>query len=129
MKSSTTLPELLDELEAAWNSADGDRWGAVFSETAQFVDIRGDHHHGRSAIAAGHQAIFDTIYKNSVVRYDLQHQQPVTACCDIAIIHATLDAPSGPLAGRHHSTITAAITSDDDVHIVAFHNTLIQPNR
>ena len=59
---------IVKELEASWNAADGARFGLPFTEDADFVTIRGEHVRTREAIAAGHQAIFDTIYKGSVVR-------------------------------------------------------------
>ena len=52
---------LLRQLEDAWNAGDGAAFGAPFAEDADFVDIRGDHHRGRAAIAQGHRAIFDTV--------------------------------------------------------------------
>ncbi len=47
------------------NSADGPRFGEPFIGDADFVDIRGERHRGRGAIASGHQAIFDSIYRGS----------------------------------------------------------------
>ena len=39
---------------------------------------------------------------------------------------ATLDAPSGPLAGTHHAVNTIVLVrTDDDWRGAAFHNTLI----
>ena len=63
--------ELLGRLERAWNGADGRAFGEPFAPDADFVDIRGEHHRGREAIAAGHQAIFDSIYEGSTVAYEL----------------------------------------------------------
>lgn len=56
---------LLEHLERAWNDADGAAFGEVFTEDCDFVDIRGGHHRGRGAVAAGHQALFDSIYRGA----------------------------------------------------------------
>jgi uncharacterized protein (TIGR02246 family) len=53
--------ELIGRLEQAWNEADGRAFGEPFSADADFVEIRGECHQGQEAIAAGHQAIFDSI--------------------------------------------------------------------
>ena len=39
---------------------------------SDFVNVRGEHHRGATAIARGHQGIFDTIYAGSTVRYRLE---------------------------------------------------------
>ena len=117
----------LEQLERAWNQADGAAFGAAFAEDADFVDIRGDHHQGRAAIAHGHQAIFDSIYAGSTVRYELDAAREVVPGCIVAVGSATLDAPGGPLQGIHHSRSTLAITEQGDRWAVAaFHNTLVQ---
>ena len=63
---------ILDQLGEAWNAGDGDAFGEPFAADADFVAIRGDHHHGRDAIGQGHQALFDTIYQGSSVAYTLR---------------------------------------------------------
>jgi hypothetical protein len=46
---------------------------------------------------------------------------------DVALVHvkAVLDAPAGPLAGRHEALFSAVLTREPDGwRIAAFHNTL-----
>ncbi|HEX2458672.1 MAG TPA: SgcJ/EcaC family oxidoreductase, partial [Vicinamibacterales bacterium] len=62
------IADIVNELERAWNAADGIAFARPFAEDADFVNIRGEHHRTREAIAKGHQAIFSTVYKGSVVR-------------------------------------------------------------
>ena len=54
---------LVAHLETTWNRADGAAFGEAFADDSDFVDIRGVHHVGRAAIAAGHQTILDSIYR------------------------------------------------------------------
>lgn len=116
------------QLEAAWNAADGERFGAEFTEVTDFVTIRGEHLHGGSALVAeGHQAIFDTIYRGSTNRIHLDRAREIAPGCLLAHATATLDAPLGPLAGTHHAKMTALLVEHDGTwKATAFHNTLIK---
>jgi len=120
------VQELLHRLERAWNSADGDAFGAPFATDAEFVAIRGDLHSGRAAIGAGHQQILDTIYAGSRLDYEVLRARPLDDRVILAHARGTLEAPSGPLAGRHASTATVVLVRrDQDFEIAAFHNTLV----
>lgn len=117
----------LEHLERAWNSADGTAFGEVFAEDCDFVDIRGSHHRGRSAVSAGHQALFDSIYRGSVIAYELGTAREVAPGCVVAVAGATLDAPTGPAQGIGRSRLTVVLTEDAGVwSVAAFHNTLVQ---
>jgi uncharacterized protein (TIGR02246 family) len=122
--------ELVGRLKRAWNEADGRAFGEPFAPDADFVDIRGEHHRGRGAIAAGHQAIFDSIYAGSSVDYELTGARELSG--DVILAHATgfLRVPSGPLAGEHNSLLSMVLVrGGDGWEIAAFHNTLVAPQR
>ena len=125
--ATTVLHDLVGELERAWNSADGGAFAAAFTDDADFIDIRGAHHHGRIEIGHGHQAIFDTIYQGSNVRYSVVSATPVGDSAVIGIIAATLDAPGGPLQGVHDSRISVVVVDDAAAgwRVRSFHNTLV----
>ena len=126
MNNNEILPTTFLDLEGAWNSGDGAGFGEPFADDADFVDIRGTRHHGKGAIAGGHQAILASIYRGSTVRYGVVDQAVVTDGCLLGIVEATLEAPEGPLAGVSRSTITAVMTrTDAGWKIRAFHNTLV----
>jgi uncharacterized protein (TIGR02246 family) len=117
---------IMERLERAWNSANGVAFGEPFSTDADFVAIRGDLHTGRSAIAEGHQQIFDTIYAGSTARYEVLQARELDDRVILANVRCTVNAPSGPLAGEHASTATIVLLKRDERHeIAAFHNTLI----
>jgi uncharacterized protein (TIGR02246 family) len=120
--------ELISNLESAWNTADGAAFGALYTSDASFVNIRGEHIHGRAAIAAGHHGIFTTIYAGSANRMELVRADLISNEAVLAVSRNTLDCPTGPLAGRHLAMSTNVITRSEDDHawrIVASHNTLI----
>ena len=124
---TTIAAEKFEQMETAWNRADGQAFGAAFADDSDFVNIRGEHHRGDgTAIGYSHQAIFDSIYAGSEVRYQVDVVRTVVPGCILAVASATLDAPSGPLQGRNHSRITAIITDQGDRWAVtSFHNTLV----
>jgi uncharacterized protein (TIGR02246 family) len=120
------VSDLVAELEKAWNAADGAAFARPFADDADFVNIRGELFHTREAIANGHQVIFNTIYKGSVVRCHVVDVRAVTAEVLVAHVKSTLKAPTGPLAGEHGSLFTLVLVRDhNDWRITAFHNTLL----
>ena len=117
---------LVSELEEAWNAADGTRFARPFAEDADFVNIRGEHFRTREVIAKGHQAIFNTIYRGSVVRYDVIGARAIAPAVLLADVKTTLKAPTGPLAGEHSSIFSMVLVQHrDDWCITSFHNTLL----
>ena len=122
--------DILERLEQAWNRADGAAFGEPFADDTDFVDIRGVHHRGDgAAIGHGHQAIFDTVYAGSTVRYDLDVAREIAPGVIVAVATSTLDAPSGPLFGTNNSRLTTVMVEQPDRWAVtAFHNTLVVAN-
>ena len=120
--------KILSRLAAAWNAANGMAFGEPFMDDADFVAIRGDHHHGKMAIAHGHQAIFDSIYQGSHLEYELLQARHLTDDVVLVLAEGNLSAPSGPLAGESRSTATLVLVQQEpDWRIAAFHNTLQAP--
>ena len=116
---------LVQQLEDAWNAADGELFGSAFTDDAEFVDIRGELHRTRQAIAIGHQQIFNTIYKGSTLQYETTDSREIADGVLVAHIASTLVAPIGPLAGTHHALATIVIVHHNgEWRIAAFHNTL-----
>ena len=120
--------QLIGRLEQAWNDADGRAYGEPFTADADFVDMRGEYHRGQEAIAAGHQAIFDSIYKGSSIEYRLRRARELSD--DVILAHSTavLRVPSGPLAGEHGAVQSLVLVrGDEEWRIAGFHNTLVAP--
>jgi len=120
------VSNLVGELEKAWNAADGAGFARAFAEDADFVNIRGLHFRTREGIAKGHQEIFDTIYKGSVVHFQVAAVRAIAPGVLVAHVRSKLKAPAGPLAGEHSSLFTLVLVQDqNDWRIAAFQNTLI----
>jgi uncharacterized protein (TIGR02246 family) len=119
---------LVASLGEAWNRADGAGFAAAFTDDADFVNILGMRVRTRQAIAAGHQQIFDTIYKASHADFTLAMSRLLADGVAVAHIEATLDAPGGPRPGRTNALATAVLTrGDEGWRIAAFHNTVVAP--
>jgi uncharacterized protein (TIGR02246 family) len=118
----------VEQMERAWNRADGAAFGTVFADEADFVNILGEHHRGDGAIIGrAHQAIFDSIYAGSTIHYRLDVARMIAPGCVIAVVTSTLNAPTGPLAGTNQSRFTATIVEHDGRwSIAAFQNTLVR---
>jgi uncharacterized protein (TIGR02246 family) len=121
--------EVLGRLEKAWNDADGGAFGNNFATDASFVNIRGEHIVGRTAITAGHEGIFATIYAGSVNRLELASATEISEGIIAAVSINTLQCPSGPLAGVHRAVSTIIIDNKVDgegrPQIISSHNTLV----
>jgi uncharacterized protein (TIGR02246 family) len=119
------VEKIVAHLEAGWNAMDGDAFAAPFAADADFVNIRGEHFRGRDTIAAGHTAIFGTIYAGSTNRYTLESARLLRPDVALAHVHAELDSPQGPLKGRHDARFSLVLTREPGGwEIAAFHNTL-----
>jgi uncharacterized protein (TIGR02246 family) len=119
---------IVTHLETAWNSMDGDAFAAPFADDADFVNIRAEHFRGRDAIAAGHTAIFRSIYAGSTNRCTLESARLVRPDVALAHVRAVLDVPQGPLKGRHDARFSMVLTREPGGwEIAAFHNTLQPP--
>jgi hypothetical protein len=102
------LENIVRQLEAAWNAMDGSAFGAPFAADADFVTIRGEHFRGQAAIAAGHAAIFRTIYPGSTNHFTVEGARLLR-----------------PLAGRHRARFSLVLTKEPaGWEIAALHNTL-----
>lgn len=118
------LADVVRRLEAAWNAMDGAAFAAEFAEDADFVNVRGEHVRGAAAIAAGHAAIFSSIYAGSTNAYALEAARLLHP--DVALVHvgARLQVPRGPLAGQHLARFSLVLTrAAHGWRIAAFHNT------
>jgi uncharacterized protein (TIGR02246 family) len=119
------IDAIVGQLEAAWNAMDGSAFAAPFGIDADFVNIRGEHIRGRPAIAAGHSAIFRTIYAGSTTRLTVEAARLLRPEVALVHVHSLLDAPQGPLAGRHRARFSMVLTKEPQGwEIAAFHNTL-----
>lgn len=116
------------QIEKGWNAGDGPAFAQPFADLNWFVDIRGVRHvGGKPEVAEAHQGIFDSIYKGSEIRYEVEDTRLLSDGVVLAAGRATLRAPVGPLAGQHDALSTVVLTNEEDGEwrATAFHNTLV----
>ena len=124
------IEAMVGKLEAAWNAGDGELFSEPFAEDADFVNIRAEHMQGRDVIAEGHAAIFRTIYAGSTTALIIESLRLLRP--DVALLHvkSVLDAPTGPMQGRHTARFSAVLTRvERGWQIASFHNTVAPPPR
>lgn len=132
------LRALVAQCEAAWNASDSTAFANAMAEDVTFVGILGERYEGREITALGHRHIFDTIYKDSRVRYAIElirFPRP-----DVAVVvmlqSMTSHLPPAVVASTarqrqmsndmHESEARATLTcakADGSWRIVAIHNT------
>lgn len=121
------LRTLVSHLEDCWNRADAKGFAGVFAEDADFIHILGGYYNGRAAVEAGHRMIFETIYKNSVNKWELIKIRPLTDDSALVFTLSRLEFNQGPnrVTMQARPTITAE-RRDGKWQIAAFQNTLIK---
>ncbi|HKG13020.1 MAG TPA: SgcJ/EcaC family oxidoreductase [Pyrinomonadaceae bacterium] len=124
------LRENVRQLEAGWNSKSGAAFAMPFAEDADYVVINGMQIKGREAITQGHQRIFDTVYKDSVISLSVKQARMLRA--DVAVVHVSAHLKSTPAAGAQEgdAVITLVMTKEGGAwKIVAFQNTGVAAGR
>jgi uncharacterized protein (TIGR02246 family) len=122
------LRHIVAELEAAWNRGDSIAWAELFSQDADFIHVLGGHFTGRAAIEQGHRKIFDTIYKGSTNKFEVEKIRFAGDSVAIVFGFATLNVvtPGLPPLIKARPTMIVG-RKDDGWKIVTFQNTIVTP--
>ncbi|WP_327109801.1 SgcJ/EcaC family oxidoreductase [Nocardia sp. NBC_01730] len=67
----TAIRALIERSQDAWNRADGDAYGACFTEDATDITYVGTVYHGGREIGSAHQALFDSFLKGTQLIVDI----------------------------------------------------------
>lgn len=124
------LRENVRQMEAGWNAKSGAAFAKPFADDADYVVINGTQIKGREAIAEGHQRIFDTIYKESVMSLSVKQVRMLRA--DVAVVHVSghMKASRGAGAREGDAVITMVMTKENGAwKIAAFQNTSVAAGR
>ncbi|MET7330581.1 SgcJ/EcaC family oxidoreductase [Nonomuraea sp. NPDC005650] len=123
---TSEIQELFAELEDAWNRGDGAAYGACFTGDATYTTFAGTVYRGRDDLAAGHQALFDTVLKGTRMFNELtgvRFYGPATA-----VVTGKGDvARKRPGKLAKVQTYTLVRETDGRWRIAAFHNTRRRP--
>ncbi len=115
----------------AWNQHDMDALAALFTEDADFVNVRGTRWVGRSAIREGHAAAHATIFKNSqlgILELSVRFLKPDVAVARWACELTGQTTPAGEAVPPRRAIPTFVMTKTHDRWlIVVGQNTDIVP--
>lgn len=126
-EDEAAIRKIVTSLEEAWNAGSGKDFAAPFDEDADYVVINGTHIKGRKEIAAGHQRIFDTVYKNSRQSPTVQSIRFLSDTIALAHVEWKLK-----LADAHEGKAMNSLVltkKNGRWGITAFHNTRIDAGR
>ena len=111
------------ELERAWNAGDGAAFAGPFTDSADFVNIRGEHFRGR-AVIAGASGHFDGIYKGSRIHYEPAGGYAIAPAVRVGQVRGHLRVPSAARRGAQGWRLVL-VEQDGAWRIAVFHNTLV----
>lgn len=118
------IRELVKTMETGWAKKDGTLFAKPFADNSDYIVINGMWLKGKAAIANGHQGIFDTFYKETNIKTDVQSIRYIRN--DVAIVHfsshLTGTSNGQKIEARGQITITAA-RSANGWQIESFQNT------
>jgi uncharacterized protein (TIGR02246 family) len=124
------IRENVRQLEAGWNAKSGEQFAKPFAADADYVVINGSYVKGQEAIAQGHQRIFDTFYKESVLSLSVKQVRMLRP--DVAVVHVTgtNKIPRGAETQTGEAFMTLLMTKESGVwRIAAFQNTEVKAVR
>src|SRR5688572_4819812 len=114
--------DLFRRLLEAWGRGDGDAYGALFTEDADYVAFDGSSRRGTEAIGAEHQQLFDTWLKGTRLVGQIDSLRFLGP--DVALVHAsggTIFPGQKDEVGRRPSIQTlVAVRRDDGWRFTAF---------
>ncbi len=114
------------QMSNGWNAKNGEQFAAPFAEDADYVIINGMQIKTRKVIAKSHQAIFDTIYKNSDIKLAVDSIRFLKP--DVAVVHVSggLSVIRGDSKWTDNAKMTLVMTKNKDRwEIAAFQNTQV----
>ena len=126
-KDEAAIRANVEQIAKGWNMKSGAEFAKPFAEDADYVVVNGAHIKGRAANAAGHQQIFDTIYKDSRNAGTIKQIRFVRP--DVAVVHVewNLSFKVNGEEKKGHALSTMVMTKEKGKwNIAAFQNTAIQ---
>jgi uncharacterized protein (TIGR02246 family) len=125
-EAESAVMELIGRMAGAWQRGDGEAYGALFADDAQYVTAPGERLHGRRAIEESHQRVFDSFFKNTRVGRDYPIQLRVLTP-DVVLVEAcgsVLFPGETENAVPPNGLMTLVLTKVDETwRIVSFQNT------
>ena len=117
---------VMDGFMDAWNHHDAKAWTALFSEDADFTNVRGVSASGRADIEQFHARVFATLFKNSHQKYTdikIRFIRPDLAAVDVHWeMTGAVDLAGNPVALRQGLLNFVMEKSQGKWQILVMHN-------
>jgi uncharacterized protein (TIGR02246 family) len=84
-KEHTAIYDLFHKLTEAWDSGNGEAYGACFTDDADYVTFQGEHLKGRKEIADVHQELWNGVLRGSSLLGEIKQIRFLTS--EVAIFH------------------------------------------
>jgi uncharacterized protein (TIGR02246 family) len=115
---------IVQSVEDAWNTGSGDGFAAPFAEDADYIIVDGRYIQGRAVIAAGHQGLFESVYRGSHNTFTVESIRFLRPDVALARVVAHLKAGIGEGEARN----TWVLTKEGGTwQVVSFQNTPVAP--
>lgn len=125
-EDDAAIRKIASRLQDGWNKGDGKAFAAPFAEDADYVVVNGMRIKGRDTIAAGHQRIFDTVYKDSHNTATVQSVRFIRDDVAVAHIEWHLKFRENAVEREGKAMCSMVMTKKNgEWSIIAFHNTPI----
>ena len=116
------LRALIRKLAETWNRMDGHSFARLFTPDAVFVDIKAVRDDGRAAIGERHVWLFETVFRDTSIAYDLVDASTIGPKLALGHIRAHVDTGGGTL----ETLATCLFRYDNGAwSLLMFHNTEI----
>lgn len=123
------IRDLFTELIEDWGRGDGEAYGALFTEDADYIAFEGTHTKEREEIASSHQELFDTHLKGTRLTGRIESIRFLAP--DVALVHATggtvKRGGSEPSPERDSIQTLVAVKCGEQWRFTAFHNCRVRP--
>jgi len=120
------MRESVKQMETGWNTKSRALFAKPFAEDADYVVINGNYIKGHAAIEAGHQRIFDTIYKDTTLSLTVKQIRFLRP--DVAVVHVSGQRVGPTKDVVNDAIITIVMTKQKDGWLIAaFQNTAAAP--
>jgi uncharacterized protein (TIGR02246 family) len=116
---SEEIKALWQRMAEGWANADGERFASVFADDVEFVNVRGEEQHGRQTVAAGHQKLFETRYRDTKLTAEVHTIRFIGD--DAAVVHVASTVHSGEHGTETHAQAVVERRAGQWL-ITAFHN-------
>jgi uncharacterized protein (TIGR02246 family) len=124
-----TPAQLIESFQNAWENHDANALGALFVEEAEFINVFGEHLHGRQQIVTEHAMTFSNTLRQSTIVFRQVSSRPLSE--SMVLVHAewTMHNQLNPSGGvfpppNGIMTIIAIRDKADTSQILSLHNAL-----